>query len=329
MSGLRLTKNEQLVLSFALTRADLSVAELSKQCKLKEPTVRRAIQRLYELKVFQKKSILINYSAIGMTLYRVAFSLSGVSQAERTSFLKKLCGCEGVRTVLELGGEYEFDVEYVARSRQEFSAFIDILSRLIGPNLKIVDLAIIESEHLFGHKFLLPADLSIRPLSIEPANAQVALDQTDHALLCTLSESGLDEPQHIAQRTGLPNSTFRYRLDRLKSSGVIAGTFHVFDVKNAGMLPFVLLVYSNGRTADLNRRMLQYCFKHQHIDYMISAIGRWSFAVYVDAQTFEDAREVSDDLLSSFKAELSSISLLPLVRFCHFSPYPFKPNAVK
>ncbi len=61
------------------------------------------------------------------------------------------------------------------------------------------------------------------------------LDDTDLAILKTLSDDGNPSPKHIEAETGVPKSTVHYRLKKLKEAGVVRNDLYDLDPDALGL----------------------------------------------------------------------------------------------
>jgi DNA-binding Lrp family transcriptional regulator len=320
---MKLTEAEQLVYSVALTRAQSSVQELSKLCGLREHSVRRALSKLFELGVFERKAVMLNNSALGLTNFKIFASLEGASEEESATFIADMKEHSRVRVFAELASEYQYELDFLVNSVQELNTILQNFNQLYARKLRIHSMVIAQGDDVYGPKWLLPPSIGIKPIKCREVVPQT-IDETDHKILQRIGEQDFRSMRDLARELSIPNSTLMYRLERLEQVGIIASYFYVFNVKRVRRLPFYLLVEYQGISTDTHEKFLQYCESHRAINYITRCTGQWSYLVMMEVADFEEARIVRNEVHDSYFKDLARVVLIPQVTYHRYSAYPFK-----
>ena len=128
----------------------------------------------------------------------------------------------------------------------------------------------------------------------------------------------------LAKQLEIPPSTLSYRISRMEDAGVIAGYYYVYDSKPANILPFLALVKVNDFSARALGRMREFCREHEMVHFLQSSIAEHSYAIYLNALSYEDAARFCSEISSFFSETVLDVQVTPQLRFHKYSAYPFK-----
>ena len=320
---MKLTEAEQIVYSIALTRAQSSVQELSTLCGLREHTVRRALGKLVDLGVFERKAVMLNNSALGLTNFKIFASLEGASEEESATFISDMKAHSRVRVFAELGAEYQYELDFLVNSSLELNTILQNFNPLYARKLRIHSMVIAQGDDVYGQKWFMPSSVGIEPIKCREVAPQT-IDETDHKILRRIGEQDFGSIRDLARELSIPTSTLTYRLERLEQVGIIASYFYVFNVKRVRRLPFYLLVEYQGISMETHEKFLQYCEKHRAINFLTRCTGQWSYLVFMEVADFEEARIVRNEVHDSYFKDLARVVLIPQVTYHRYSAYPFK-----
>ena len=153
--------------------------------------------------------------------------------------------------------------------------------------------------------------------------ASTEIDHVDHLLLSALTADDSVSGHQLARLPGLPQSTVDYRLKKLKSAGIIVGSYYALRGERLGITSYLCLVSTKGISAAFRQKAFAFCAQHPEIVLMIESVGSWDFEFSIDAFSAEDAMRTSEQLLDHFGRDIHWLKMIPLFSYPKVHKYPF------
>jgi DNA-binding Lrp family transcriptional regulator len=302
---------EYKVMRVAELSSGLSYDEVAKRAGCKPHQARYAVAKFTRLDIIQRR-VFINTYSFGLERYAIFFTLSTQRGALRKSFIEYLKRSPNVVLLLEIGGEFQFEINVVAYSLREFISFItDVAERF--SNVIANRIISTQVEHrFFGTKILAP---NLR-LSDEPrygvTDHIVELDDLDKRLLSAAAALGELRFREIARQLGAPTSTVEQRMKKLVHDEVITGSTSLFE--GIGIHEFILLLYTQGSDTTLRRDLLAFCRSNARVHFFVESLGNWDFELGIAVKDPIEVTHVIEELYDKFRERIVGFKSLPLFK---------------
>ena len=319
---MKLTPSQAKVIAAVQLNADLPIAKLKARVGLKEHSIRYALDRARDLGVIERRYF-INLFKLGFLQHEVFFSLSAEQRGAREAMLNELKRADNVSWIGRLGGDYQFGINICSRDVTQTVAFFDSLSTRHGKNILEKTLSLRVGLTYFGNRYLAPALKPAAPLRYQNTRGVVSIDELDHRILTTITNNADLSGHQVAKALGVAQSTVDYRLKKLKSDGVIVGTYYALKGERLGILSFLSLIVIRGMSASFRERALEFCAKNNRIVLMIESIGSWDFEFAIDAFSAEEAMHTSEQILDFFGRDIQWLKMIPIFGYPKVQEYPF------
>jgi DNA-binding Lrp family transcriptional regulator len=319
---MKLTPKEKEVFALTRTQADKSAQEIARLGSVQAGTVRRCLDRLFDKGVFRRRSIIADVSRLGYTLYRMFVSFTGASTEELLAFRTFVIEHEQVSMFSEVGGQYQFDIQFISCGPNDVAHFTRSLNNKLKGTLRIHSLGITTGFTLFGNTEWQEGTSAAPSIHFEAAGGELVLDELDKKVLSGLASENFRTPQELGRKLGIPLSTLNYRIKKLEQEKVIIGHYYVYDTNKAGLLPFTLLIETRGTDKSIVKKLTSFCESRGFTNTLEWMIADYSAVVNVTFKAYEDAASLSNSLYATFDKDILSIRLLPQLRFLKYSAYP-------
>jgi DNA-binding Lrp family transcriptional regulator len=325
---MRLLDQERRVLAAVELDAFKSMAEVRRETKFRDHTIRYHLDRMQRRGVIELKPF-INIYPLGFQDYAFYFSLAGEKEAAKRNLIQDLKASTHVSWLASMGGDYQYGVSVCAKHHQEVIRFLDALSSRYPGAFFQKALSLRVSLSLFPRKYLGNIKAGQKPISFGGEPTRLDLDDKDLAILAALEHSRFESFREIGRALGMPATTLQHRLSRLEQSGVIAGYVYRVDPAAIDMQHFRLLLYVRGVSAKLRERLYSYSAAHPHVTYYIECLGSWDYELGVEVEKAEQMTAVAEQIYQNFGAELAALKILPLFQHYKIENFPFKPEDLK
>ncbi len=319
---MRLTSAQTKIIVAAQLNADASLTKLRGRAGVREHTIRYTLDRARMRGVIERRHF-INLFKLGYLQHEVFFSLSSEQPGVREALLPHLKASDKISWIGRLGGDYQYGINICSRDVTEAVNFFDALSVRYGRAIIEKNLSLRVALTYFGNRYLAPTVKPAPPLRYQSTTELVTIDQTDHRLLAALTSDGDASGHELARRLCIPQSTVDFRLKKLKSSGVIVGSYYALCGEQIGIQSFLCLIATRGIGSGFRDKALAFCAAHPEIVVCIESIGSWDFEFVIDALSSEEAMRTSEQILDYFGRDINWLKVIPLFGYPKVHEYPF------
>ena len=273
-------------------------------------TIRRAIKRFEDLGAIRKMP-LFSVSELGLIAYDCYLSLQVSKASLRKQFASVLVKHPKVSRVHEIGGDYELNVELIARHPRELIEFWDEIAAEFGDIVFQKRILIRDCYYGFGRKYFTDRNVdSIISLGERVADEQI--DSTDDAILRAVSENPTSSLRLVAKSLGMHHSTLDSRLKKLGKRGIFRGYIYAVRSQLFGRHKFRVFIQAPRASDKMTQSLSNFCRQHSDIVNLVRYLGEWDYSMLVETPSAAEVVSVIQDLKVTFSEEIASIHTIPL-----------------
>ena len=320
----RLTTRETEVLEWIEMRANATAKEIARGIGSKEHVVRRIVDTLLEQRLIHRY-VHLNVYPLGFFEVDLFVTFRQHSDFEIEDFIQWCMGNEKVCFLAEIVGRFHLKIGLTVRNMIEVRDFIESASVKFKLPFTQKEIATVIELFDFGsHKPLKGQTAAV--LRFGFGSDQIEFTQDDHEILKVLSRHPEMSPSSAARHTGMPPSTFAYRMQRLEKNGVIAGYRYLYDPQGRSTEYFHGLVNLGGVTPVTRRKFYEFCSKHPKIPFFAELNGVADFMFCMGCERSNDTvaifRELERSLLGYSPTVDVEVYSSPTLR--KLAKYPFE-----
>jgi Lrp/AsnC family leucine-responsive transcriptional regulator len=319
-----LSETDCKILSVVNLHADMPLREIQSRTKLKEHQISYSLKKLLESGLITRK-ILVDVYRLGYTNYGLFFSIHSDNRRTHRQILETLVRSPRISFLAELGGDFQYELTFVAKELIEVSEFLDWLTQKFGNIFFQKSTATRLSLHDFPAKLLFPISGKPPALRWGMTHDRFAIDALDHNILSALSNSQATSTSTVARLLDIPYSTADFRIRRLEERKIIGGYFYLVDNFRIGIQNYLFLIYLKGMSHGLHERMLRFCREHKNIRYLVENLGEWDYEIGVEIRDQRAISDLSREILEIFGSDINTIKTLPIFAYHKVVNFPFDP----
>lgn len=313
------TSDRQILL--ALERdADQSAAAISHETGVRAHTVQYTLAKFRSQKALQKRYF-VNTFRLGFSRHSIFFSLASHRPRVIAETIEYLRAAEGVSLVLELGGDFQFEVCLTFTSSYQFSEFLNDFGKRFGRILLHKSVALQIAHRVFGTRCLLPRAKDIAHHEHSLTKDVVEIDATDRRLLSVLSNKAPETKRELSRETGIPASTLEHRLRALSKEKVLVGSTYLINLPQ--LSHFILLLNARGLSLGFKELLLKFCTRTPAVFYYVECAGSWDYELGLTVEDSLEANQVVRELYETLGSELIQVRMLSLFARHKVSDFPF------
>jgi DNA-binding Lrp family transcriptional regulator len=294
------------ILGILSTFANISVSELAALLQIKPHVVRYNLQTLLDSRRINA-SAFINHRALGLLAFNMFFDLPASKQAKALQFLGQRPEVSWLTTVT---GPRRFEATIAARDPDSHTRFLKDLGQATGTHLREPIFAIETEARHWGLRFLVkrfPTRRSTPMHFYSPARPYV-LDEVDRRILIASASPASLTLRHLADTVKVPQTTLKYRLDKLIAAQVLSEPLFFVEA-NTFYMQAQLVMNLKTLSPESYVRVVKACEENRHVEGLISGVGNWDFKVILVAESFKQLLAVERLLLQTLARDISRSSL--------------------
>ena len=310
---MKLSTATRRILSEAHLDAEQSVAALAKTLRMKPHTVRRALAQSTAQGLIIERPF-IDYFALGFIQYEVLLSLS--SHRKRSEILKWLSRHPHVLWFAEVGANYSLGFSLIVKNPGDVARFLEELVKLFGScvyevqTASILSFTLLRKTYLVGSKPRTGKDRILTDSMNTVPTSDV--DEIDIKILALLNKSGAASQRELAAQLKLPRSTFDYRIQKLKSLGVLKGKIYGIRALTLGLQIHKLFIKTRGVGPKLRDRMDSFVLREAEVINFFRCLGAWDFEMVIETPSASEVTQIRERLFEEFEDVIIGIDIVPI-----------------
>lgn len=306
---MKLNSHDRLVLGSLFLNCDRNIQDVCQETGLRDHTVRRVLNRLFERNVISK-CYLINVYRIGFIQYGAFLTVGGTKSLQYESLLRFIEKFPAVSFLVEFSGRFSLGLSVCDRSLVEIRGLLDELSLKFGNIFHDRALAVRVGLTHFSAKYL-HSRVDLKGNLFWGAGDSIEeYDDLDHQILVSLSRQPNINLSARATSLRIPISTLHYRIESLKQRGILVGSILIINTEAVGLISATLLVYTRGLHAPIRSQLHEYCQNHPNVYFLVENLGDWDYEIGVHASGMNEIGQMVRALYERFSDSIRAIDTL-------------------
>lgn len=304
-------------------RANVPFPRIARLLKVREHTIRYAVEKLEARKIIMGRSPFINVYPLGYTDFQLFFVLREPDVETRDKIIQALVKSRTISWVAKLGGDFDYGISILAKRVEDAGLLLEKLAQRFGDVLADRALIVRRTFHAFVRKYLAP-HVTQWPEMYFGAQAELAsIDDLDHRILSLIANQGMESHREIGRLLSIPHTTVSRRLESLEERKLISGYIYRFDLSSLGNNAYRIMLVSRGLSPAFTKELYDFCKQHPYILRFMTTMGAWDYEMDVEVESPEDVTKITDALRARFSERLHSLHTTQIFRHLKYSSYPF------
>lgn len=324
-TGMRLSDKEAKVLACMHTNADKPVSQVAKETGLQVYTVRYIMRNLAE-KGIARRIPYINIMTAGYYFLGIYFSVLPEGAKDAPKLLSSLAQLPEVVWIAELGGDFQYAFSLCVQNMYSIEEYIsDLTTRfpaVFGKRALSFQFSVTRFSRGYIHQ-LAGKKFDCAPLSMTHEGGAVSLDDTDKKVLGALTRYNDESMRSMAQKCGMPLSTFELRVRKLSEKQVILGQIYELNPAELGRQIHKIMISAKSWRKDFHTELVKYAAALPSSVALYRGLGEWDFELNVEVENGSEGSTVTSGLLQRFGNNIASLSVMPKYRDIKHVLVPF------
>lgn len=153
---------------------------------------------------------------------------------------------------------------------------------------------------------------------------KIRIDKIDKKILKLISENARIQIVDIANKINSTIDVIRYRLKKLKETGIIQGSRISIDYPKLGYQLYKVLITTQDLNKEIEKNIVEYCISQSNIiDIIIQGIGPWNIELQIDARDNQEFHKIFKNFKNKFNKIIRNHETLLMINEHKLNYFPF------
>lgn len=312
-----LSPKDILILRKLLEDGRQSSASISKEIDLGREIVNYRIKRLIKENLIVKFIPKINEQALNYKEYIIFLKLNLDDEISKEKFVKEHIGNKYLIWIVKSNSGWDLIVRLYAQSIEEFkqklNEILEDYSTVLASYYTIISTDEIkenEKEALLEKVFNETTEK--KDFKIIKKNEQILLDQKDKEIIELLEEDGRVQYKEIGDKLEISSDTVKYRIDRMKSQGVIEKFSLVINFNKIGYIQYAAILKFNYLIKEEEEKVNQILINSKCILKAIKSLNSEEYFLTIVFNENTEKEEFEKELKNKFENNILSLEMFKI-----------------
>lgn len=257
-----------------------SVADVAKRLRLRDHTVRYAIDQLNSL-LDLKAICFTNPFRMGVLPFRIYFCVNSSDKAKVNKMVEYLRKLPEMYWLYGLYGYYQFGMSIRVPNMQVLNTILTKFDDEFGDLITRKSISVLARFAYYEPWIAHTGTGSRKSFEYVNDNERVPFDSVDEKILNAVRSQASLPVGGIAKIVGLPASTVSYRLEKMQKTGVVMGFAYAYESRIDGTESFLIQIAVKGLGFGVVERLFKFARNHPQVEWASRTIGEWDVEMEV------------------------------------------------
>ncbi|MBT5021972.1 AsnC family transcriptional regulator [Candidatus Woesearchaeota archaeon] len=323
----KLDLKDKKILALLVNDCRLTFSEIAKKVMLSRDAVRYRINRMQEVGIIQKFTIITEHRRFDFRQFRIYMQISEHEKEKELKFFEYLKNNKNILNVIEYSDKWELEVVVYAKDLQEFDEILnDMLTQNpdVIENTEIIDVVknytfVQLPRNFIKVKLNEPMEQITAKKTVD--KEKIKIDDTDKKLLNLLAKNGRESLYSLAEELKVSADTINYRIKKLIEKGIIQQFTTIINWSLIGYHFYELFLTMKYLTKEDEMKLKEIVKNHPHIVRAMKTMGHFNVLIHVVAQKQKEFHNTIRQMRQEFKELLKKYDTLISYRELKFEVF--------
>ena len=310
------------------------IAELDMNARIQISKLAKAVKRSrevvnYRLKTLTKKGIIsgtqtfFNPAKLGYSLYRVLIRLDSLDKVILDEFQKYFIKKSNVMWFAQLGGKWDYIIEFFAKNANEFNDILNSLVNKFQDYIKLYETSTVLDIYCYKRKYIYNNKKEISFFILGEID-NIKLDKIDLKIANKLKLNAQLSNSKIADQINLSRNTIKYRIEKLKQAKVILGYKLFFHPQILGYNSYKLFFSMKNLNSKKETEFFEFAKQNPNVIFMHKNLGKWNYEFEIEVDNLNKLQNIIIETRIRFKDFILDYDLFPILHDYRIDLFPLK-----
>lgn len=288
-----------------------SYKQIGKTIGLSKEATRLRIQKL-EKKVIEGYFPLINFGALGYSLYIIYLKTSGMSKEEENKFITRINKTKNIGLNVSVLGSWNFNIAIWAKNNSEFEKALQNITRGFEKHIIKKTIMIETFAHYFKFKLFKEIKNETPTLITSSLNKEKKIDAIDKQILISLSKNAKISLTELSKKIGLTPSAISLRIKNLEKEKIILGYKPQLNLDLLHLKIFLKLQKTDEKK---EKKIITYLSQIPEVISVSKTHGDFNLEFRLNIKNILELNEIINDFKEKFSEEFIDFEMMIFVKF--------------
>ncbi|MFA5178595.1 MAG: Lrp/AsnC family transcriptional regulator [Candidatus Paceibacterota bacterium] len=284
---------------------------------------------LYRIKRLKKEGVISNFltvfdsAVVGMRWFRVLIRMGKSEEAQRYQFLEYMKNDPNVVWLGEVGGNWDFVINFVSPDQFEFDRMFERILNNFGKFIQKYEILVYISVKDQERNYMLDEyDVNKKSLFHEMrVNRNFTPDEIDKKIIERISKNAELSNSEIAGEIGMNYKTVQNRIKEMEKNKIILGYRAMINPEKLGYESYMIFMAIGNYNAEAEQKLHQF-FNHANVTFVVKQLGTWSIGLEIEVPDRDKFQKFLIELRTKFGDIISNYEIFPIFKDHQINYFP-------
>ncbi len=293
--------------------ARMPINKLSKRVGLSRQVVQYRIDRMKMSGLISGAITVFDSVVVGERWFRVILRLQKITKEEKLKFIAYLINHPNALWIGEVGGNWDFVLNFVAADQFVFNNLFEKLLEQWGGFIQNYEVIVYINVRDQARSYLLQqyetkTDEMFHEMRYKP---EIKLDELDKKIISFISKNAWLSNSEIATKLGVSYKTVQNRIRDMEKNRLILGYKLLIRPRMLGYEAHMLFLGIHSYKPQVEKELYGF-LKQSKVTYLVKQLGRWRFGMEVEVSSNKEFQDFLVELRNRFGDIISSYETFPI-----------------
>lgn len=299
-----------------------SFLDLARKLEIPNETVAFRVKRLLKGGYIKNFITTLNTSRLGRFYYKFFFKFKKTTLEIDKKIMSYLADCRGIAYLAKLEGRFDCTFLVLAQGIQDLNNFLVPFKEKFGEYILEQEILTMTSVHRFNFRFFYENGQSLHTEYPEEIKTP-EIDDLDYSIITALAKNSRAALNDMAKKNKVHASVIRYRIQKLKTSGILGSPVLDIDFKKFGVkqyqVDFTLQDQGSVKT------IINLATSFPEITFATVTLGKYDLALEFAVKNREALERILDKIKIEFYYTIISYDVFEMEEYVvNWFPYTLK-----
>lgn len=293
--------------------ARIQLNELSKKVRLSRQVVQYRIEKLEKNGVLSFCVGIFDSAVVGQNWFRVILQFQKITKEQKENFIKHISNHSNIIWAGEVGGNWDFVINFVTKDQFEFNRLLEQLLKQWGIFIQRYEILTYISLRDQSRNYLLSKEDPKYWYHEMHFNPKIKFDGIDKKIIEILSKNGKLSASRIGIQTNVNYKTIQNHIKELENKKVIIGYRYFINCTNIGYEAHMLFINIQIYKPELEKQLYEF-LKHPNVTFVVKHLGRWRVGMEIEVRNRNEFQNFLIELRTRFGEIISEYETFPIFK---------------
>ncbi len=293
--------------------ARVNIKELAKKVQLSRQVVQYRIERMRREGLLLGALTIFDSGVVGQRWFRIIIQLNKINKVEKEKFIEHLKNHPQVFWVGEVGGNWDFIVNFIVEDQFSFNRIFEKFLEEWGKFVQRYEVLTYINVTDQARQYVLP-EYEVKKTEFfheMKYDSKIKLDELDKKIISLISNNAWRSALEIGNKLKVSYKTIQNRIRELEKNKIILGYRLWIRPRKLGYETHMIFLGIHTYRPELEKQLYEF-LRHPNVTFVVKHLGLWRIGIEMDVSSSREFQDFLVELRTRFGEIISTYETFPI-----------------